>query len=178
VDQHRLDPERIGDEARVLSARAAETVEREPAHVVPPGDRDRADRLRHARHRDRDEALCGLLATHRLTGSFDFAEHFIHSALRNPPIERFIDVRTEHLGEEFGLQLAEDEVAVGHRQRPALAIARRSRLSPRALGPGEKTGTVEPADRPPASRHGMDAQHGRADPNPGDAVLAVALVST
>ena len=86
-------------------------------------------------------------------------------------------MRAEHRGKEPRIDLAEDEVTVGHRQRPALAVACRARLRARALGPDEEPSAVEPADRAAARRHSVDAQHRRADAHPGDDVLAIALVS-
>ena len=57
MDEHRLDAERVGDEARVLAARRAEAVERIARHVVAALDRDLLDGVRHVLDRDADEAV-------------------------------------------------------------------------------------------------------------------------
>ncbi len=57
MDEHRRHAERVGDQAGVLPAGAAEAVERVVAHIDALGDRDALDRVRHVLHRDADEAV-------------------------------------------------------------------------------------------------------------------------
>ena len=61
MQQHRLDAERIGDEAGMLAAGAAEGVQRIAGDVVAALDRDLLDRLGHVGDRDLDEAVRDLL---------------------------------------------------------------------------------------------------------------------
>ena len=68
MDQHAADAERIGDEAGMLPARAAEGVEHIVGDVVAALHRDGLDRVRHVLDRDADEAvgdLCGLARRRR-----------------------------------------------------------------------------------------------------------------
>ena len=58
---------------------------------------------------------------------------------------------------------AEEQVAVGDGQRPAVAIAGRARVRAGALRPDAEAHAVEAADRPAARRDGMDLHHRRAD---------------
>ena len=57
VDEHRLHAERIGDEAGVLAAGAAEAVERVGGDVVAAGDGDLLHGVRHVGDGDSDETL-------------------------------------------------------------------------------------------------------------------------
>ena len=161
----------------MLSARPAEAVEREASGVMTARDRHRADGMRHIGDRDRDEALGRFLGAHRAAGGvLDFAQHLVHSRQGGVSIERLVGIGAECRGKSVGLELAEDQVAIGHRQRPALPITRRAGLGAGALRADGKARAVEPADRAAASGDGVDAHHRCPDSHPGDAVLAVALV--
>ena len=61
MDQHRLDAERVGDEAGVLAAGAAEAVQRIFGDVVAALDRDLLDGVRHVLDGDVEEAVGDLL---------------------------------------------------------------------------------------------------------------------
>ncbi len=57
MDQHRLHAERIGDQAGMLPAGAAEAVERIARHVIAALHGNLLDRVRHVLDRDLDEAV-------------------------------------------------------------------------------------------------------------------------
>ncbi len=57
VKQDRVDAEGLGHRARVLAGRAAERQERESRRVVALPQRELADRVRHACHRDLQEGV-------------------------------------------------------------------------------------------------------------------------
>ena len=61
MDQHLGHAERVGDQAGVLAAGAAEAVERIARHVVAALHRDLLDRVRHVLDRDPDEAVGDVL---------------------------------------------------------------------------------------------------------------------
>ena len=63
---------------------------------------------------------------------------------------------------------AEEQVAVGDRQRPAVAVAGRPRVGARRLRPDAEAHAVEAADRAAAGRDGVDLHHRRADADAGD----------
>jgi hypothetical protein len=90
-------------------------------------------------------------------------------------VERFIAARPEHAREERRLDLAEREVGIGHRQRPAAAIARRPRVRAGALRADAKARAVEGEDRAAAGGDGVDRHHRRPHANAGDARLERAL---
>ena len=57
MDEHARHAERVGDEARVLAARAAEAAQRVLGDVVAALDRDVLDRVRHVRDGDLEETV-------------------------------------------------------------------------------------------------------------------------
>jgi hypothetical protein len=61
MQQHRLDAERIGDEAGMLAAGAAKGVQRIAGDIIAALDRDLLDRLGHVGDGDLDEAVGDLL---------------------------------------------------------------------------------------------------------------------
>jgi hypothetical protein len=80
-------------------------------------------------------------------------------------VQRRVAARPEDGGEELRPQLAQQDVAVGHRQRPAAAIGGRSRHGARALRPDPQPRSVEAADGAAARRHRLDRQHRRPQPH-------------
>ena len=62
------------------------------------------------------------------------------------------------------------------RERPAAAIAFRSRVGAGAVGPDAEARAVEMQDRAAARGHGMDQHHRRAHAHAGDLGLERALV--
>src|SRR5580692_2000646 len=70
MNEHAGHAERVGDQAGVLAAGAAEAIERIAGHVVAALDRDFLDRVRHVLDRDPDEAVGDLLAGAAVTDPF------------------------------------------------------------------------------------------------------------
>ena len=155
-------PQRIGDQTGVLAARAAEAVENIAGDVIAALDRHRFDRLGHVLHRDGDEALGQGLGRRRPAGRpCDLGGQRREACRHGLRVERLVAVGAEHGGELVGPQLAQHDVAVGHRQRSAAAIGGRSRHGPGRLWPDPQPRAVETADRAAPRRHRMDAQHRR-----------------
>ena len=77
-------------------------------------------------------------------------------------------------GEALGVEIAEKHACVGHRGLMAApAVARRSRLGPRAHGPDpQATGRVEPGDAPTPGSNGVAIHHRRPHREPPDAPFA------
>ena len=178
MDHHLLHAERVGDEAGVLAAGAAEAGQHVAGHVVPARDRDRLDRVRHVGDGDRDQALgrrvrIEPLPVARSTSSSSSSNRCADRLA----VERLVAVRAEQAGEMVRLELAEHHVAVGHGQRPAAPVAGRPGHRARRFGPDQKAPAVEPADRAAARRDGVDAHHRRADPDAGDGRVVAALVA-
>src|SRR3546814_15665855 len=82
-------------------------------------------------------------------------------------VERLIAVRTEKFGEMRGLDLAEQDVAVGDGQRAAAAIGGGAGDGARAFGTDEEARAVPAADPAAAPGDGGDAQHTSAEPRVG-----------
>ena len=173
MDQHRLHAQRIGDPAGVLAARTAETGQRIRSHVVPPRDADLADGIGHAVDRDGEEAFGDVLQRLRLRHG---GCHLLQPRPRGGGIERFITARTEDAREEGRVDPPEEQVAVCHRQRAALAIAGGAGIGARAIGPNAKARSVELADRAAARRDGVDLHHRRGDTHARDHAVAGQLV--
>ena len=88
MDHHLADAERVGDQAGMLAAGAAETLQRVAGHVVAARDRDLLDRIGHVVDRDRGEALA--TAGARLAGARgDLARQRVEPR-RPPRVERLV----------------------------------------------------------------------------------------
>ena len=68
MDEHRLHAQRIGHQARVLSAGAAEALQGEACRVVPLLHRHLLDRIRHVGDRDLQETFRHLMRRALLSG--------------------------------------------------------------------------------------------------------------
>ena len=93
MDEHLRHAERVGDQAGVLAAGAAEAVERVARHVVAALHRDLLDRVRHVLDRDLDEAVGDLLPAAAVADVFrerrEFRAHRVgveRLVLRGPKI--------------------------------------------------------------------------------------------
>ena len=167
-----LDPEQVGDGTRVLAARPAEAGERIARHIVPARDRDFADRVGHIVVGDGEETACDLGGRAALPGrGLNRIGDPLDLCQRCALVERLVAPRPKQRREMRRRNPPEHEIAIGHRQWPAIAIAGRPRLRPRALGPDSKAHPVEAADRSAPRRHGMDLHHRRADAHPRDHAL-------
>ena len=172
MDEDALHPERIGDLARMLPTGAAETDERVAGDVMASRDRDLADRGPHVVHRDFQKAVGDVLKA--LFASNNVGD-FLQACARCVPVERLVTARAEDRRKMVGLDPAEEQIAVGDGERPAVAIAGRSRLSSGGLRPDPEAHPVEAADRAAAGRDRVDLHHRRADPDPGDHAFVAKL---
>src|SRR5215467_5241844 len=107
MDHDTLDPKRIGDEARMLPCRAAESGKRVARHVVAALDRDLLDGFGHVRDRDLDEALRDVARAHPLPGRRDLMAERSELLVDGHAVERLIAIRPEDLRKEFRLELAQ-----------------------------------------------------------------------
>ena len=125
MDQHRRHAERVGDQAGVLAAGAAEAVERVARHVVAALHRDLLDRVRHVLDGDLDEAVGDLLGRAAVA---DLARER-RERLRAPPRRRAAGpaLGPKIVGKKSGIELADHHVGVGDGERPAAAVAGRAR---------------------------------------------------
>ncbi len=176
VDENARHPELVGDLAGVLAGRAAEAAERVARDVVPALHRDVFDRIRHVRHRDVDEALGhGFRRPVVAGGAADLGrergEFFAHDL----GVERRIAPGPEDAREELRLDLAEHDVRVGDRERPAAAVAGRPGVRARGIGPDAVPRPVEVQDRAAAGRDRVDRHHRGAHAHAGDPRLELAL---
>ena len=135
MDDDGLDAERFGDLRRVLTAGAAEAAEREARDVVAALHGDLLDRVGHALDGDAHEARRRPArgSARSPVARADVARQRRERRARGARVERLVGVRAEHARKEVGLDAAEQQVRVGHRQRPAASVARRPRQRARRL---------------------------------------------
>ena len=176
MHEHRRHAQRIGHQARVLAAGAAEALQRVARDVVAAGHRDLLDRVGHARDGDVDEALCQFLGRARAAGGRrDVGGHPVERVDDRVAIERLVRRLAEHLREPLRLDLAQQHVRIGDGQRAAAPVARRPGIRARAVRPGAQPRAVEAEDRAAARGHGVDAHHRRAHAHAGHLRLERAL---
>ena len=131
VHEHRLDAERVGDQAGVLPSRGAEAVERVFGDVVAALDGDLLDGVGHVLDGDADAAVGNLL---RRAPVADVAGEIDEGGAHGVRIEGLIVCGAEDLGEEPRIELAEHDVGVGDGQRAAAAIGLWARVGAGAVG--------------------------------------------
>ena len=176
VDEDPGHAQRVGDRAGVLPARAAEHVEQVLGHVVAPLHRDLLDRVGHVGHGDLDEAGRDLLRAAGVAGGLgDPITQFRKFRFRNIRVQGLVAARTEDVREIVRLDPAEQDVGVGDGERAAAPVAGRPGIGPGRVGPGPVPAAVEVQDRAAARGHGVDGQHRRPHPHPGDLRLVLAL---
>ena len=176
VDQHARHAESVGDRAGVLAAGAAERGQHVPGDVVAALHRDLLDRVRHVRRRDLQEAGGHLLRPAIVAGlGRDRRGELAEQAAGHRRVQRLVPAGAEHPGKVPRLDPAEQHVGVGHRQRPAAAVAGRPGIGARRVGARLVPAAVEVQDRPAARRDRVDGQHRRAHPHPGDLGLVLPL---
>jgi len=162
--------QRIGHPAGMLPACTAEALQGVASHVVAARHRDLLDGVGHLLHRDVDEALCHGFSRAARAGS-PFSEALMHHL----GVQRLVAARPKDLGEPGGLDLADQHIGIGHRQRATTPVAGRARVGPCALWPYTEACTVEFQDRPTACGHGVDAHHRRAHANTRHLCFELAL---
>ena len=160
MDHHPVHAERIGDQTGMLPPCPAKAGKRVARHVMAPRDRDALDRIGHAGDGDGNEALSGVAHAQGLAG---FRLHLRadggDARLRRIGIERLVAIRAEQAGKMIGLDLAEQQVAVGDGERSAAPVAGRSRHRARRFRPDAEAAIDEAADRSAARRDGVDLHH-------------------
>ncbi len=173
MDQHGRHAERVGDEAGMLAAGAAEAVERVARDVVAALHGNLLDRVRHVFDRDPDEAVGNLL---RRAAVADFFRQFGEGCADCVGIERLVLRRPKDFRKKIGDQLADHHVGVRNGKRPAAAVALRSRIGAGRIRADTKARAVEMQDRAAAGGHGMDQHHRRAHAHARDLGLERSLV--
>ena len=177
MDEHRRHAERIGHQAGVLTAGAAEAVERVAGHVVAALHRDLLDRVGHVLDRDLEEAGRDLGRRALVAGGVpNLRSQGRELRAYRVGVQRLVLAGAEDVGEERGLQRAQHDVAVGDAERPAAAVARRARIGAGGLRADAIARAVEEADRAAARRHRVDQHHRRAHAHAGHQGLEGALV--
>ncbi len=177
MDVDALHAERVGDQAGMLPAGAAEAAQRVFGDVVAALDRDLLDGVRHVLDGDLEEALGDRDRRAAVAGGAgDNIAELGEFAGDDVDIDRRIALRAEHAREEARLQLAEHDVAVGDGERPAAAVAGRTRIGARRFRPDAVARAVERADRAAAGGHGVDVHHRRAHAHARHHRLEAALV--
>ena len=170
VHEHTRHAQRIGHQAGVLAARAAEALQGIARHVVAARYRNFLDGIGHLLHRDLDETLGHLLG--RATGQRgQRGELFAHHLA----VQRLVGAMAKDLGEIRRLDLADHDIGVSHGQRAPAPVTRRAGVGPGALRPHAKARTVKGQDRAAARGHGMDAHHRCAHAHAGHLGLELAL---
>ena len=163
MDEHPGHAQRIGHQAGVLAARAAEAAQRVFGHVVAALHRNLLDRVGHVAHGDVDITLGHLLRRARIARGFpDFARQFGELVPHHCGVQRLVPARPEHRRKKLRLDLAQHDVAVGDRQRPVFAIRSRSGIGRGRIRAGTVARAVEMQDRAAAGRDRVDAHHRRA----------------
>ncbi len=169
--------ERVGHQAGMLAAGAAEAAQRVLRDVVAALDRDLLDGVRHVLDGDPEEALGHFDRRAAVAaGRGDRVGERGELALDHRLIERRVAVGTEDAREEARLQLAEHDVAIGDGERPAAAVAGGARIGAGRFRADAIARAVEAADRAAARRHGVDMHHRRAHAHAGHHRLEAALV--
>ncbi len=176
VNENARHAERIGHQARMLPAGAAEATQRVLGHVVASLDRDLLDRIGHALDGDGQKAFGDLPRTASIAGlGGDLVAERGEFFLDRLAVERSIARGPEQGRKELWLQLAEHEIAIGDGKRPAGAIAGRARPCAGGFRPDAIARAVERADGAAARRHGVDVHHRRAHAYARDQRLEAAL---
>ena len=160
VDQHLFHPQRISDQTGMLPPRPAKAVQQIAGHVMAALDRDLLDRIGHVFDGNADEPFGGLFGGFvcRKAGKAPF---------HGGPVQRLVLIGTEYRREMRGDELAQQHIGVRYRQRPAVAIGRRT-----GIGTGRIRSDAEPAairmqDRPAPRGDSVDAHHRGADADTG-----------
>ena len=142
----------------MLAAGTAETGERIGCDIVAARHADLANGIGHIVDRNGEKPLGNRGKVLRLGQR---RSHRFQPGPRRIGVERLVAAGPEHAGEERRIDPAEKEVAVGHRQRSALAIACRSRIGACAFGPDAEPSAIIAADRAAPGSDRMDLHHRR-----------------
>ncbi len=178
MDEHRFHAQRIGDQAGVLAAGAAETLQRKARDVVALLHRNLLDRICHVGHGDAQEPLGGLLRRARMTGGArDFLGQFGEFCRDHVGVQLLVAARAEDRREVRRLDFPHADVRVGHRERAAAAVAGRAGICAGAVRADSQPRAVEVQDGAAARRHRIDRHHRGAHAHAGHLGLERALES-
>jgi hypothetical protein len=173
MQQYSADAERIGDQAGMLTAGAAEGIHHVVGDVVAALHRDAQDRVRHVLDRDADEAVSDLRS---LAAIADLGGEPGEALAHDLGVERLVLRRAEDLGEELRNELANHHIGVGDGERSAAPIAGWPRIGAGRVGADAEARAVVKEDRAAAGGDGVDQHHRRAHPHARDLGLERALV--
>ncbi len=144
MDEYLRHGEGVRDPARVLPTGPAEATQCVTGHIVPTLDGDLLDCVGHVVDRDRQVAIGNLFRRPAVTHCpIDFVGEPLELLSYNFDVECRVRFGAENSGKEIGIEFANHDVAVGHGQWPAVAIAGRSRIRTRRVGPNPITRTVK-----------------------------------
>ena len=172
MDKDLLHTQGIGHQAGVLPAGAAEAAQHIFRDVIAALDRDLFDRIGHVFNGDGQIAFGDGLHRHGLPARGFYlgcqgGEFFGHRIAA----QRLVTVGAEHLGEIVRVQLAQHDVAIGHRQGTAASVAGRARVGAGGIRTNGKAAAVVVQDRPAAGGHGVDMHHRRPHADARDLAL-------
>ena len=167
MDQHFGHAQSVRHQTGVLPARAAKALQGVLGHIMAPLHADLLDRVGHVVDGDMQKAFGDILGPARgFAGRFgDLLGQRLKLFAHHVAVQWQVAIRAEHMGEVVGVQLAQHDVAIGDGQRPAPAIAGRTRISARAFRSHLKPPVAEGADRPAASGNRMNIHHRGTHPD-------------
>jgi hypothetical protein len=124
MDEYCLHAERIGDHASMLAARRTKAVERIFGDVVAALHRDLLDSVGHILNGNADEPIGHLLRSAPIA---DLHRQLRECSADSILVERLITTWPKNLREPGRRKLANHDVGIGDRQRPAAPVAFRAR---------------------------------------------------
>ena len=147
MDQYFRHTKGVSHQAGVLATGAAKTIQCIAGNVITALDRDLLDRVCHVLNGDLEISVCDLDRRPMVAGRVMYVSGQCLELLPdNIGVKRFVLIWTEDIRKEVRLQLAEHNVAVGHRERSAAAITGWPRIGAGALGAHTVARAVEEAD--------------------------------
>ena len=168
VQEYPRHAEGVGDVAGMLAAGPAEAVQRVFRHVIAALGRDFLDGICHVFDGDAAKTCRGFFRPPRIAGGLpDFLGQRLELLHDDLAVQGLVCRRAEDLRKKVRHDAAHHDIAVGHGERPAAAVAGRSRIGPGAVRSDPVARAVEVQDRAAARRHGMDLHHGRAHAHAG-----------
>ena len=173
VDQHGFHAQFVGDPAGVLAAGTAETGERIGGDIVPARDADLANGIGHVVDCNGEKAFGDRGEVLRLGQRRSHCFEPFSGRIR---VERLVAAGSEHAGEERRVDPAKEQIAVGNRQRSALAITGGTGIGARAFRPDAEPSAIELADRAAPGSDRMDLHHRRGHAHARNHAVAGHLV--
>ena len=161
--------QRVGHQAGMLAAGAAEALQRVLRDVVAARHADALDGIGHVLHRDLQEAFGQRLGCQRTAGGgthlggqgFELRHHAV-------AVQRLVGLEAEDARKVGRLDLAQQHIGVGGGQRAAASVAGRAGVGAGTVGADAQPRTIEAQHRATACGHGVDAHHRRAHAHAGN----------